>query len=649
MEAANTIKQSFGQILLWLAAVILLCTQVQPVEAADQRLKSKLGCVPFVARTIEAMAVTEYLTTVLLNELERSGSFEVTERKRLESAMDLEGVRSDSLSATELQRLGTRLGVEFLVGGTVATQSQGLLMELSVLSLRGQRVVLTEKLQVSEGDAPRLLQELALRIRQAAQRSAEPVAVPEASKPLVAAMALEAVGSTNAIRLRWKHPSPERVVGYMVLRANEPQGPFTTVGTVTEPGYSDEQLRLNETYYYRVTAVGQNGMASEPTSVVRGATSVAPAVPIFMNVEPVLAGAVLSWRQRPCAGADERTLPKGVRIYRRSTAEKEFVPIARVVDDQPGFRDQGLQDGVTYLYTMTAYNQAGAESEQSVQLSLTTPPTTSGLTAGSGKVRRVPLSWQVHPFVGVSGYKLQRALSKEGPYQELATVNDRQTTSYLDAGLADKTLYWYRIVAISREQGIGGASGEVSAVTRELPPTPLKLTAAQGEPRRVSLVWESSAVADDELSGFYLYRGEPGQDKLTKIATLPPDARSYRDGEEPLKDATAYSYVVAAFNTGGAISPLSARANATTKALPKQVVGLQLKDKASRLVSWQKSVETDIRRYHIYKKGLMGWQRLIAVEASEWRITDSGRLELYVAAEDVDGLESEPSVVLVVE
>lgn len=156
-------------------------------------------------------------------------------------------------------------------------------------------------------------------------------------------------------------------------------------------------------------------------------------------------------------------------------------------------------------------------------------------------------------------------------------------------------------------------------------------------------------MPDDELSGFYLYRGEPGQEKLTRIAELTADKRSYRDAEEPLKDATAYSYVIAAVNAGGAISPLSTRANATTKALPKQVVGVQLKDKVIRLVSWQKSAEADIRRYHIYKKGLMGWQRLIAVESPEWRNTESGRLELYVTAEDVDGLESEPSAVLVVE
>ena len=649
MEAADTIKQSFGYILLWLAAV-LLCTQVQPVEAADQRLKSKLGCVPFVARTIEAMGVTEYLTTVLLNELERSGSFEVAERKRLEAAMDLEGVRSDSLSSAELQRLGTRLGVEFLVSGSVATQPQGMLLELNVLSLRGQRVVFTEKLPVNEGEIPQLLQQLAVRIRQASQKTVETGTAGQLStKPLAPATALEAVGSTNAIRLRWNHPEPDRVVGYMVLRANEPQGPFTTVGTVTEPGYSDEQLRLNEIYYYRVAAVGQNGVASEPTIAVRGATSVAPAVPIFMSVEPILGGAVLSWRQRPCAGTDERTLPKGVRIYRRSATEKEFFPVARVADDQSGFCDQGLLDGTTYLYTMTAYNQAGAESEQSVQLSLTTPTVTSGLTAVSGKVRRVPLSWQVHPFAAVNGYRLQRATSKEGPYQELAVISDRQLTNYLDSGLTDKTTYWYRIVATSKEQGTGGASSVVSAITRDLPPTPLKLSAAQGEPRRVTLSWESSSMPDDELSGFYLYRGEPGQEKLTRIAELTADKRSYRDAEEPLKDATAYSYVIAAVNAGGAISPLSTRANATTKALPKQVVGVQLKDKVIRLVSWQKSAEADIRRYHIYKKGLMGWQRLIAVESPEWRNTDSGRLELYVTAEDVDGLESEPSAVLVVE
>lgn len=741
MRITDTSKKMCLTAVTWLTVVIMLWIQLGLAEAAEQQLKAKLGCVPFVARTIEAMSFTEYLTTLLLNELERSGSFEVAERKRLEAAMDLEGVRSDSLSGSDLQRLGGRLGVEYLVSGSVTTQPQGMLMELSVLNLRGQRVILTEKLRLSEADATRSLQELALRIRQAAQRSAEPVAGPEAAKPLAPAAALEAVGSTNVIRLRWKHPTPERVVGYLVLRANEPQGPFTTVGTVTEPGYSDEQLRLNETYYYRITAVGQSGMASEPTAVVRGATSVAPAVPIFMNVEPILGGAILSWRQRPCAGADERTLPKGVRIYRRSATEKEFIPIARVADDQPGFRDQGLQDGTTYLYTMTAYNLAGAESEQSVQLSLTTPPTTGGLTAVSGKVRRIALNWPVHPFAGVSGYFLQRATAKEGPYQVIATMNDRLQTSYLDTGLADKTTYWYRIVAFSKELGTGGPSGEIAATTRDLPPVPLKLTALQGEPRRVTLTWESAAVTDDELSGFYLYRGEPGQEKMTRIAELTADKRLYRDAEEPLKDATTYSYVIAAFNAGGAVSPLSARANATTKALPaapsgltavsgeprripvrwqknsepdiaeyvlfrqqaegefkqllrtsatalvdtelkdgtsyvyrlqaldrdglmspmsvsvkgttkalpKPVEGLQLKDKATRLVSWQRSGQPDVKRYHIYKKSFMGGQRLTTVETIEWRSTESGKLELYVTAEDGDGLESEPSAVLMVE
>jgi len=741
MGITDTCKKMCLTAVAWLTVVIMLCIQLSPVEAAEQQLKAKLGCVPFVARTIEAMSFTEYLTTLLLNELERSGSFEVAERKRLEAAMDLEGVRSDSLSGAELQRLGGRLGVEYLVSGSVTTQSQGMLMELSVLNLRGQRVILTEKLRLSEADATRSLQELALRIRQAAQRSAEAVTAPELSKPLAPAAALEAVGSTSAIRLRWRHPSPERVVGYLVLRANEPQGPFTTVGTVTEPGYSDEPLRLNETYFYRVTAVGQGGTASEPTAVVRGATSVAPAVPIFMNVEPILGGAILSWRQRPCPGSDERTLPKGVRIYRRSAAEKEFLPIARVADDQPVFRDQGLQDGTTYLYTMTAYNLAGAESEQSVQLSLTTPPATSALTAGSGKVRRIALSWPVHPFAGVNGYVLQRAMAKEGPYQVIATMNDRLQTSYLDTGLADKTTYWYRIVAFSKELGTGGPSGEVAATTRDLPPVPLKLTALQEEPRRVTLTWESAAVADDEVSGFYLYRGEPGQEKLVRIAELTADKRSYRDAEEPLKDATTYSYVIAAFNAGGAVSPLSARSNATTKALPaapsgltaasgeprrisvrwqknpepdiaeyvlfrqqadgefkqlqrtsattlvdtelkdgtsylyrlqaldrdglmspmsvsvkgttkalpKPVEGLQLKDRTTRLVSWQRSGQADVKRYHLYKKSFMGGQKLTTVEATEWRCTESGKLELYVTAEDGDGLESEPSAVLVVE
>jgi TolB-like protein len=288
------------QLVRFCMVLVVACLAVaglsaQPGEAAEQRFRSRLGCVPFVATNMEAMAVTDFLTTMLLNELERSGGFEVTERKRLESVMDLEGIRSDALGREQLQRLGGRLGVDYLVSGTVMTQASGTTLDLQVLGMRGQQVVLTEKLRMHEAEAPKVLQGLAQRIRAAAEKSAAPVAV-VATTPLQPVQGVLAAGSTNAIRLSWTYPEPGRVIGYMVMRSPSEQGPFNTVATVTEPAYSDEQLRLNETYYYRVVAVGHGGSASEPTKPVRGATSIAPAVPIFMNVEPILGGAVLSWR-----------------------------------------------------------------------------------------------------------------------------------------------------------------------------------------------------------------------------------------------------------------------------------------------------------------------------------------------------------------
>lgn len=734
-------KQFFRLCMLVVFACLVAAgLPAQPGEASEQRFRSRLGCVPFVATNMEAMAVTDFLTTMLLNELERSGGFEVTERKRLESVMDLEGIRSDALGREQLQRLGGRLGVDYLVSGTVMTQASGTTLDLQVLGMRGQQVVLTEKLRMHEAEAPKVLQGLAQRIRAAAEKSAAPVAV-VATTPLQPVSGVLAAGSTNAVRLSWTHPEPGRVIGYMVMRSPSEQGPFNTVATVTEPAYSDEQLRLNETYYYRVVAVGHGGSASEPTKPVRGATSIAPAVPIFMNVEPILGGAVLSWRQRPSNGGDERMMPKGVRIYRRTAAEKEFVPVGTSTDEPAVFRDQGLANGVTYLYLITALNQAGAESERSVQLSVTTPAATAGLTAVSGKVRRIPLSWQVHPFAGVTGYRIQRAPAKEGPYQELAAINDRTQTTYTDTNLTDKASYWYRIVAFSKEQGTGSPSPEVMAATRDLPPTPVKLTAGQGEPRRVTLTWESTAVPDDEITVFHLYRGDAGQDKLVRIAEVAADKRSYRDDAEPLKDAVSYTYVIAAVNAGGAVSPLSNRVTAVTKAvptapqglqasrgeprrvtvrwsknpeqdiaeyhlfrkqgdggfkllkqaadtqlvdsdlkdgttyqyqvqavdrdrlvgalsgvvegstkpLPAPVAGVQVKDRAARLIGWQAAGQPDIKRYHVYKKSFLGSQKLATVETTEWKVTEPGKLELFLTVEDADGLESEPSALLAIE
>ena len=736
------IKNAARIVCTPLVISVLLLAAVSWGAAAEHRLKAKLGVVPFVAKNIEAMAFTEYLTTVLLNELDNTGQFEIFERKRLESMMALEGVRSDSLTPEQMQRMGDRLGLDFLVAGNVTSQPQGMLIDLRLLGLRSQTILFTEQTRMAEVDAPRVLGKLAVKIRNAAQQGNAPALIDAvAVGPLQPPVNLEAIGSTNVIRLRWKQQNQAQVAGYLIMRSVAAEGPFNTVSTVTEPFYNDENLRLNESYYYRIACVGQGGGSSEPSAVVRGATTIAPAAPIFMNVEPALGGAVLSWRHRPFSAGDERTAPKGVRIYRRTAEEKEFLPIARAGDDPPLFHDQGLKDGGVYFYAITAFNQAGAESELSVQLSVTTPPVTSGLAATGGKVRRIPLNWQMHPFDQVSGYRLERADTKEGPYREIALLNGREQTTYLDTGLTDKTTYWYRIIALSKESGSGGASSPVPATTRDLPPAPVRVTATSGEPRRVSIKWESTAAPDDELIAYQIHRGGKGQDRLLKIAEVKAQQTWFRDDEKPLQDKTTYSYAVSAVNAGGAVSQLSTRADAVTKAvpatplglaaasgeprkvtlrwsknpeadiaeylvyrksddgefrqvhktsentfadtnlnngqgyayriqavdrdsleslvsemvtattkpLPKAVEGVMLQDRATRRIAWSPSSQSDVKRYHIYKKSFFGGQKLATVETTAWKATEPGKLELYVTAEDADGLESEPSAVVTVE
>lgn len=634
--------------LVFVAALFL-----NPLTAEADILKPKLAAIPFVAKNIEAMGVTEYLTSVLLNELERGGFVEVIERRRLEGGMDLEGIRGQNLSKPDLQRLGVRVGADYLVSGTVATNLNGMQLELAVLSVRTQQMVFADQLLLNEGEAPKLLRGLSDRIRQAFQgvNSAAAQQAAAAARPVAAVTSLEATGSTNSIRLRWKHQEPGRVVGYMVLRSGSEQGPFSTIATVIEPAFTDENLRLNETYYYRITAISQGGVMAEPSVVQRGGTSVAPAVPIFMNAEPLLAGALLSWRQRPGTVTDPRTEPKGVRIYRKTGAEKEFLPVAKVPAGEGGtvYRDYGLKDGETYLYLITAYNQAEAESEQSVQLSVQAPPLVSGLAAVSDKVRRIQLSWDQHSFSGTTGYRLLRSSAQDGQYQELALLADRTKTGYTDSNLADKSTYWYKVIPISKESGTGGASKEVSATTRDLPPTPSNLTGSKGEARQVVLKWDFNSVPDDEIAGFYLYRSESGAEKLTRLTELPPERREYRDRDDRLKHGGSYDYLLASYNSSGAVSKLSNKITATTKPLPEKVAGLQLQERATRLVSWKKSAEPDVVKYHIYKKGFLGWQKVTTQSGTEWRSAETGRQELYVTAEDSDGLESDPSDILIVE
>ena len=588
--------------------VVILFVSVGTAYAGDANFRPKLGCIPFLATSLQAMAFTENISASLLNSIDRSGYFEIAERKKIEQFLELEGLRLDNLNHDSIVRTGAKAGLDYVVHGSVSMTESGAMLDVNLVHVRSRKLVMKESYTLSESDFSRRLVEVADTILDRV-RNAEVPAGPIADMALTVVVPLpknvSASGTTNSIRLDWRCEDLKQVVGFNIYRATAQDGPYSQYATTTEPSFIDENLKLNEVFYYRIMAVGQTGALSGMTEAVRGATSIAPPAPIFMNAEADIKGARLTWRPRPGAGGDPRTTPYGYRLYRRQGEAGAFALVARLPVETGTYADSGLADGVRYVYTITAHNSEGAESEYSAKLGVTPLPPPNPVRAAGGGIRHVTLAWDPYPNETAEGYLVYRSDARDGRYGVIARLEGLTRTNYVDSGLGDNTTYWYRLSAFKRGGAETDPSGPVSAVTRDVPPPPVNLTAASGEPRRIRLRWQLAGTAEDEITRVVIYRGmDENAGTMERVGEVASGRMEFVDDTPPLMDKATYHYRVCSQNSGGAMSVRSGSASATTKAPPLSPANLAAASGEVKKVTlrWDANREADIRQYQVFGK-----------------------------------------------
>ncbi|MGZ8901151.1 MAG: fibronectin type III domain-containing protein, partial [Limisphaerales bacterium] len=133
---------------------------------------------------------------------------------------------------------------------------------------------------------------------------------------------------------------------YIVERALNFAGPFTSIGTVQITQLSDANVVPGSTYFYRVIAVA-SGLSSSPSVVVSSA------LPTEMPVAParltgsVLKGAVkLGWR--------DSSLNESNFIVERSLDGATFTPIATLAANSTTYSDSTVAPRRKYFYRVAA-------------------------------------------------------------------------------------------------------------------------------------------------------------------------------------------------------------------------------------------------------------------------------------------------------
>lgn len=99
------------------------------------------------------------------------------------------------------------------------------------------------------------------------------------------------------------------------------------------------------------------------------------------------------------------------------------------------------------LATFTGHTSATVEASAAV---IQPPPNFQAVCEEMTTVA-IRLDWDPTPTIGADGYRLFRSITTGGPYQEIATMVGRDTTTYRDEDVELMTTYHYVIRATAVE------------------------------------------------------------------------------------------------------------------------------------------------------------------------------------------------------
>src|SRR5437870_185370 len=247
-------------------------------------------------------------------------------------------------------------------------------------------------------------------------KSNEASATPSApATPPGAPQGLSATPGDTTVSLTWSPPSSNGgspITNYKIYRRTAGGGE-TLIATIgNQLSYSDGGLTNGVTYYYKVSAVNNEGEGpkSNEASATPIAPTTAPGAPRDLGAVAGDATVALAWSSRSSDGGSPITHYK---IYRGTTSGGETLPAT--IGNVLTYSDTSVTNGVTYYYYVTAVNVNG-ESGSSNEVSATpvagpsAPGAPRNLVATSGN-GTMTLTWSRPSSDGrspITGYTVYR-------------------------------------------------------------------------------------------------------------------------------------------------------------------------------------------------------------------------------------------------
>ena len=431
----------------------------------------------------------------------------------------------------------------------------------------------------------------------------------ESAPVLAAPRNVQARGGINQITITWSDNTEAELTGYRVLRYTDPaqteaDATFTTVQTT----YVDSPLVAEQTYVYRVQAVGTNNEESERSlyaSATVSADQSAPGAPSDLIVsldETDFQRVMLSWTAPTRdSNGNELTGLASFEIYRSRESNASFALIATVSSDQASYEDTSVELLTTYFYAIRAVDQAGNAGPRSQPVSVTTKgfAVPRNVQAAAGE-QKITLTWAANTEPELTGYEILRYTdpTQATPDQIFSSI----LTTYVDTPVTADQPFVYRVRAVGPSNVKSELSAFVSAQALESAPVLAapRNVQARGGINQITITWSDNTEA--ELTGYRVLRyTDPAQTEAD--ATFTTVQTTYVDS--PLVAEQTYVYRVQAVGTNNEESETSAFVSAQALesapmlAAPRNV---QARGGISQItITWSANTEAELTGYRVLR------------------------------------------------
>ena len=371
------------------------------------------------------------------------------------------------------------------------------------------------------------------------------------------------ISYTN-LKLSWQASTDDTgVAGYDVYRDEK------KIMSVAGTSYTDKNLTPGTKYSYYVIAKDATLNTSATSNTLTVATlkdEKAPEVPEGLVLAERMGTALkINWQE-----SADNVKTAGYRIFRDgkeigTTKNTEYL-------------DSGLNTNASYSYTVSAYDEAGNESEQSEEGRFYTQAVEIGeiLPAGyaklSGSEPSIQLSFtNAGSAAGYQVYIGYREITKgntESSYRQLYSNTAGKGTAYrrqitVKAAVPAAEIQSEQIEVLVRITDAGGYTAEETYTYYLDKSAPSKLSEVGGEVKDGVAVISYAKGVDADIAGYYIYRADGeytdvqgGKPAAEQIADIQDVNKTYYY-DKTIEEGLTYTYYVAAYDEEGQIGEWS--------------------------------------------------------------------------------------------